>query len=92
MAEMRRDCEKRDVCAEERDVCAEERHYDTLSRTCTLTKNRCCAPSPLDCLRLDGEHDCRTCNVPVLFALIGLRDILVDIHDEIVLWKAEEKE
>ena len=73
-------------------VYEEVRYYDTVFHTCTLTKNRCCAPLPPDCLRLDGEHDCRSCNVPVLFALMGIRENLVGIHDEIVLWKTEEKE
>lgn len=69
----------------------EVRYYDALSHTCTLTKNRCCAPLPKDSLRLDGEHDCRKCNVPVLFSLKMIEEDLVSIHDQIV-WKAGEKE
>lgn len=84
---MRRDCEKKDVYEE-------ERYYDTWTHTCTLTKNRCCAPLPRDSLRLDGELDCRTCNVPLLFSLNGIRNDLYDFmkfYDDIML-RMEEKE
>lgn len=75
-------------------VYEETRYYDTPSRSCTLTKNRCCAPLPRDSLRLDGELDCRTCNVPLQFLLRGIRNDLYDfmkVYYDIVE-RMEEKE
>lgn len=81
---MRRDCEKKVVYEE-------VRYYDTWSHTCTLTKSRCCAPLPQDSLRLDGVHDCRKCNVPLLFAFKGVRDDLMKAYHDIMK-RMEEKE
>lgn len=81
---MRRDCEKRNVYEE-------VKYYHTPSRSCTLTKNRCCAPYPRDGPGLNDEYDCRTCNVPLLFALKGTRDDLMKVCYDIVE-RMEEKE
>lgn len=69
----------------------EARYYDTPSRSCTLTKSRCCIPFPRDGSSLNDEYDCRSCNVPVLIAFKAIRDDLMKVYYDIVK-RMEEKE